>query len=521
MNSPIPDPATDPADEPLTVPAAPLVGFREMAAMLDLPPVRLWWWTVTGRFPVPHRGGRRRSTWRWELPDTMRWLAGAERSGPGRMPGRVRLAHWPAADQPAVYGGTHRTDWGVVQDWHIPTGTVVVAWRDPDHTFVTAKRMRHDLPWAEAIIDVETHFGIDGPSVRGVLPHVSAGPAAGYYPTSWTRLHQVLGVRLPFWADALRLPDLIEQWRPDATPPEALPTTVIDVGLWLTLAALLPDQSPARTVLTAAADDAIAGAVVAVAETDLRIIADLTTNRAGRSDSTVIAAVPTRLPKPLFASGLDDLDPSVRRAGWLEILARTDHTAAKVVREAMMWHGGVDLPYSNPARFTPTTGPGREFTARLRPAPRTAAHQVLGVQPDDTTMVDPATDAPAIVCPDPRPGHPGEIVAAIPQRLPATSPLAELILDDPVWVRTADGTLYPAPRDAHYGLSWGYGGTGPMTLACLVDRLLDDINAPGAEPSGRDSRPAPEGLLRLLRTDHPHGTVLTRERLLAARTEPA
>lgn len=42
-----------------------------------------------------------------------------------------------------------------------------------------------------------------------------------------------------------------------------------------------------------------------------------------------------------------------------------------------------------------------------------------------------------------RDGH-GDLLAAIPQRLPATSPLAELILDHPIWVRTEDSTLYPA-----------------------------------------------------------------------------
>lgn len=42
-------------------------------------------------------------------------------------------------------------------------------------------------------------------------------------------------------------------------------------------------------------------------------------------------------------------------------------------------------------------------------------------------------------------------------------------------MRTQDGTLYPAPYNHVRGLSWGYGGGGPTTLAALVYALLADI----------------------------------------------
>lgn len=139
-------------------------------------------------------------------------------------------------------------------------------------------------------------------------------------------------------------------------------------------------------------------------------------------------------------------------------------------------------------------------------------------------MVDPRY--PGLVHHDPLPAAEGavagvvavpaddhfEIRALAPQRLP-TSPLAELILEDPIWVRTQDGTLYPAPYNHHSGLNWSYGGTGTATLAALAHTLLADITTEGA----RSSDSAPDGLHQLFRRDWPPSTVLTRAQLEAAR----
>jgi hypothetical protein len=83
---------------------------------------------------------------------------------------------------------------------------------------------------------------------------------------------------------------------------------------------------------------------------------------------------------------------------------------------------------------------GRERTARLEPAPaRTAASARIDDDGGGRAVVDPRADAPAVLVDD------GTAVGAVPQRLPATSALAEVILDKPIWIRTADGNLYPAP----------------------------------------------------------------------------
>lgn len=108
----------------------------------------------------------------------------------------------------------------------------------------------------------------------------------------------------------------------------------------------------------------------------------------------------------------------------------------------------------------------------------------------------------------------GFLLATIPQSVPNFTSLAEVIFDRPIWVRTEDGTLYPAPKDSYWGLNYGYpGGAGPGALALLIYRLLDDINARGAD----NATGAPAGLEELTQIKWPRGTVFTRAQLEAAR----
>ena len=123
------------------------------------------------------------------------------------------------------------------------------------------------------------------------------------------------------------------------------------------------------------------------------------------------------------------------------------------------------------------------------------------------TLIDPETDALVVRKPD------GGLLATIPQSVPNFAPLAEVVFDQPIWVRTADGTLYPAPKDSYWGLNYGYSGSGSGSLALLIYRLLDGINAPGAD----NATGAPAGLEELTQTDWPRATVFTRAQLEAAR----
>jgi hypothetical protein len=203
------------------------------------------------------------------------------------------------------------------------------------------------------------------------------------------------------------------------------------------------------------------------------------------------------------------LDEQVKRLGWRSILERQDTLAEQCVMTAMAWDGGKTFAFSHRERVDPDKSPwAAEWASRLAPAPRTAIYRALGGNDaDGQPLVDPMTDTPVLR------DEEGVLWLAAPQRLPASAPLAELILQDPIWIRTSDGVLYPAPRDSYFGISWGYPGSGPGSLALLVNALLDDITA----QAPADINGAPPQLEKVLQKKWPAGTVLTREQLLGAR----
>jgi len=108
--------------------------------------------------------------------------------------------------------------------------------------------------------------------------------------------------------------------------------------------------------------------------------------------------------------------------------------------------------------------------------------------------------------------------AASPQRLPTSSPLAAVTFSgEAVWIRTDNDQLWLAPRMLGEGISWGYGGSGPHTLAVLLARMLDDIAAP-AVISDRGVPPA--GLHELTRSaPMDETTTFTRSQLERARNQ--
>jgi hypothetical protein len=98
----------------------------------------------------------------------------------------------------------------------------------------------------------------------------------------------------------------------------------------------------------------------------------------------------------------------------------------------------------------------------------------------------------------------------------STSPLAAVTLSsEAVWVHTTDDQLWLAPQLPGHGLSWGYSGGGPWTLALLVHHLLDDITAPAVDDT---TGPPPDGLLELIEAaPQDQVTHLSRDQLEAAR----
>ena len=430
----------------------------------------------------------------WHAAGVYRWAVQA-------MPGlanRIPIDYWPTPSASAAYLGGQEVDSSVIAlGWQVPFGRLWVAWDYPSRTDEVLAKAAETLPDAEAFIVVGGDFGHDGPALWAILPGL---PDKEKYEFQWSELSRVLGQPVPFWPSPLRIPELLSAWQPGSPKVVAAARTVLDVSLPLRLAAIVEQGSPAQRVLLNLAQTWQSRASVD-AEQDLQIV-----NKATKPETMTVAAVPLQVSRV----DLDDLEESVRRAGWLEILGREDNLAAECTRQKVMWDGGADFPSSNPETIDPDDTYGREWAQRLIPAPRTAAIEVLDPRKSALEiLVDPETDASAIR------GSDGMLHAAIPQRLPASSPLAELILGHPIWVRTQDGILYPAPKNHYFGLSWGYSGSGPGALAVLAHRLLSDINAVAADTVDG----APEGLEKLMRKKWPSGTVLTRAQLVAAQSE--
>jgi hypothetical protein len=164
------------------------------------------------------------------------------------------------------------------------------------------------------------------------------------------------------------------------------------------------------------------------------------------------------------------------RVGYVQ--QRDDWLAEKCMEALFAWDGGKDLAHAHTIDISPDSTAGREFVDRLEPATRTAQYMILDPGKEATAMVDPVADAPVVVSEN------GSITALAPNRLPATAPLAELILEEPIWIRTEDGLLFPVPRNAYFGLSWGYSGSGPSARAALAAQLLDDVTSAGAQLRG-------------------------------------
>ncbi|MCX4902508.1 hypothetical protein [Streptomyces sp. NBC_00892] len=145
-----------------------------------------------------------------------------------------------------------------------------------------------------------------------------------------------------------------------------------------------------------------------------------------------------------------------------------------------MWSGAY-MPFGgsfsvNTADATPA---GREWVRRVQKSEPTAIHQVWESEVKEVTgtFTDPVTGAPVITKKGYYMFRPSDEVtfhSYAPRSLPAGSEIKEIILDNPIWVRVQDGTLYPAPTMDAPGLSWGYTGSGPGALATLIGRLLDD-----------------------------------------------
>ncbi|MDT7787220.1 MAG: hypothetical protein QOF58_5639 [Pseudonocardiales bacterium] len=472
----------------------------ECAAALRIPALEVWLRHRFGNFALP--AGADEHGWYWYLDEVYRWAAA---TGSRRLVHMAPLGYWPTAREPAAYWGTHTTERYVVQMWGTVTGMIGVVWKWPGQWFHPTRDLFDVMPDMDTFVMVQGDFGSDGPGLA-TMQRRDTGSWEDFA-MHWQDLARVLGRPAPYWPLTLRIEKLITAWQPGAATVTYPAICEVDAGSLLRLAATLPVGTPAFQALLQLVIRAQHGSTES-ALMDLDILREClarTTNPELPGESTTtVAAVP--LPVPDEATNPHPGE-AVLRAGWMDILGRTDQLAADCVREAVSWDGGKLFPHASVEEVDPAGEFGAEWFARLDPVTeRRAVYQRLGDGEEDA-FVDPECDAPVVRKRD------GTVLVVVPQRLPTTEPLAEVVLDLPIWIRTADGTLYPAPRNHYYGLNWGYGGSGPGALAVLIHRLLHDITAPGVD----NLNEAPLGLYELTELKWPRGTVLTRAVLEAAR----
>jgi hypothetical protein len=301
----------------------------------------------------------------WHAQDVYQWAALTELA----LADRVPLQYWPVATTAAHYLGTRPVgDSAVALGWATGLGSIWVAWDYPVRVDRTLAKALDALPGAAAIATIGGDFGFSGPAVWVILPGL---PDRGKYEVGWSKLSEVLGQPMPFWPVSLRIPELLKAWQPGSAAAVAAARTEFDVAPLLRLAAILEAGSLGQRVLLDLAQTWQSNAT-RDAERDLEAVKER-----ARPGITVVAATPLKVPD----TGADDLDEAMRRAGWLEILARGDDLAAVCIRQKVMWDGGSDFPASNPEPIDPHSTYGQEWAQRLTPPERPQSNSSTQTSP--------------------------------------------------------------------------------------------------------------------------------------------
>ncbi|WP_017972474.1 hypothetical protein [Actinopolyspora halophila] len=436
----------------------------------------------------------------------------------GRLEPLIPLDEVPAATEPAAFLGAETDDLVpgyVFLLWDSPVGVLAAAYRTTEKVRTgIPNHVRHHRPDIRVLLTVpDTGFWApNGPDVHDQPSGHSLG---------WRYYASAIGRAAPYWPWSLAHRELLEQWQPGDPVVTTAPAYDTDALRLLEMAALYPDDSPVSRVLryyyARSAEDGRAGHRMCYDAMASEARGEHIWQLAGLLDPAA-AAIPFDKP--------DEPDEDEIRTALAEIISRVDTLSETVVAELCRSTARRYLPFSHTERYRcrySDSAPLREWRQRLEELPPRQPDARFGGLDRGRgarRFVDPATSAPVERIDHDHPDDETEYVTLLPQRLPTTSPLAEVILDggdrtdevtsgDHVWVRTADGTLYPLPTGSE-GYAWGYGGTGPTTLTVIVERLLDDITA---APRTRYHRPAAASLERLFQRKHLSGTVLTRDEL--------
>jgi hypothetical protein len=453
--------------------------------------------------------------------------------------GRRRKADDPAAKEedlllkrPAPawswFAGAEIINAGAILRWKTDYGTVGLVYSIPfaHHSvrrFVNELRQKYGLQLHEAyasLVCPEYTMGWYGPDLQAI--DISKwGKVSDRYQPICEDVVKIIETPVPIWHPNLRLLQTIKTWKP-GSPPAIVPAFESDVPIepFTTLAADEPDDSLvaavclwlARTIRDRATEEA---------KSWIENLKDVSKDYGDKWFT--FGAVAAEIHRP----EAEEPPEEIRRGAWAQILDRRDELSVEVVRLATLWDGGEDWQAGSTAQIRPKAGgPAAEWAARLVPAPtdeRPTAFERALMPPVEHGAVnggllqDPETEMPAVYF---YKGTSDEYIATkVPMHIPTTEPLDSVVLsDDVVWIVTRDKKLWIAPEHPGLGLNWGYRGSGPYTLAKLLEVLLDEIISPAVDSFQPPPRP---GLRRLLENTPQHGTTTyTREQLAKARDEP-
>ncbi|MFJ8047369.1 hypothetical protein [Streptomyces luteogriseus] len=460
----------------------------------------------------------------WDGQAFARWLA---RTHPGLADEVPALLRPAATDEFDYIGGRYSTpeESGHGPEhfaalWKTSAGVVAVIY--PLSNFSAPSGALEYYEEATTVVVVRHDYNLYGP----VLMAVDRDRPDFSYEPGWSETAAHIGTQVPWWPSELRRREHLTAWRPGDAP---APVEVVTWPSWeplYELARTEPEGSPVRGACFTIGHEMRTRAAES-AEDEVAHVLDGRTAYKSRSVSAEARAERAAMVLPAVPDtadpGLSESVPSdVVALGLADMCSRTDEQAVECLEHVSMW-SGEDLPFGGSFRITRShvSRTGAEWINRLRPVRPTAVHQ-LWVEDGDPivgTFIDPVTGSPVVAFKG-RYRHQADreisYFGRAPKQLPTGSVLKEVILDDPVWVRTTDGVLYPAPCMDAPGLSWGYSGSGPTTLAECVGRLLDDGASHAVTyDTAHNYEPALEAFFE---GKHKSGTRISRRKLERIRT---
>jgi hypothetical protein len=426
----------------------------------------------------------------------------------------------------AAFRGAEIIKDGAILRWSTAYGIVGVVFSVPFghhsvHRFVNTLRGKYGWQLHEAfasLVSVELTMGWYGPDLEAVDIHKWGKVSDSYQPIC-EEVARIIGTPLPIWHSRLRDLETIEKWKP-SSPPALVPAFDSDLPTepFTALAADEPDDSLVAPVCLWLART-MRDSDTEHTQSYIKMLKDVSKDYGAKWFT--FGALPAEIRRP----EAEPLPEEIRREGWDQLLKRRDTLAAKVAKLARNWDGGKDWLGGVGTKVYPREGSAAAaWAARLVPAPTdlppTALEQTLLEAGDPWTtdgviLDDPETDMPAIYFN--KNTRDEYIATTVPFRIGRTEPLKSVILSgSTVWIVTRDDRLWIAPERPGLGLAWGYGGSGPYTLAILIERLLDEIISPGVNSFDPPPRP---GLMRLIANTH-GTTTYTRAQLEKARDAP-